>query len=77
MDQSNPVPANDREAVFYQHTFAENFFSYLCKSEIDRLDQIPLSREYPAPAAYDPETPQHIQSFDKSKNVFFFYFEVR
>jgi len=65
----NPIPANDREAVFYQHGYAEKFFSYLCMTEIEKLDQIPLRREYPAPDGYDPSQPQHSKFFDSDSMI--------
>merc|ERR1712087_947689 len=40
------VPANDREAVFYQHDYAREFFQNLKKAGGDKLKQIPLSNEY-------------------------------
>ena len=40
------VPANDRDAVFYQHDYARDFFRNIEHSERQKLKQIPLQNKY-------------------------------
>ena len=65
-DMGNTVPANDREAVFYQHEYAERFFQLMCKTEIEKLDEIELIQDYSAPPDYDPSKPNHPKLNDMS-----------
>merc|ERR1719410_1155727 len=48
----NPRPSNSIEAVFFQHDYALRFFKDLLLTEEDRLDQIPLRRQYQKPPDY-------------------------